>query len=37
MVQLSIPILNPYPDADGKPMADNTVQYRWIGCYVPAP
>ena len=19
-----------YPDADGKPMAENTIQYRWI-------
>lgn len=23
-----------YPDSDGKPMADNTVQYRWIICLV---
>ena len=21
---------NLYPDSDGKPMADNTLQYRWI-------
>jgi hypothetical protein len=20
-----------YPDSDGKPMADNTLQFRWIG------
>ena len=19
-----------YPDSDGKPMADNTIQFRWI-------
>jgi len=23
-----------YPDSDGKPMADNTKQYRWIVCLV---
>ena len=22
--------INLYPDSDGKPMADNTLQYRWI-------
>ncbi|MGB3310579.1 MAG: Uma2 family endonuclease [Nodosilinea sp.] len=23
-----------YPDSDGQPMADNTIQYRWIVCLV---
>jgi len=26
----SIDFPNLYPDSDGKPMADNTLQYRWI-------
>ena len=33
MVQTSLPPLDSaflYPDSDGKPMADNTIQYRWI-------
>ncbi len=30
MIQTSIKPQNLYPDADGKPMADNTEQYRWI-------
>ncbi|MEB3229238.1 MAG: Uma2 family endonuclease [Synechocystis sp.] len=33
MVQTSLPPLDTaylYPDSDGKPMADNTLQYRWI-------
>jgi len=30
MVQTPIPSEILYPDSDGKPMADNTVQYRWI-------
>ena len=32
MVQASLPSLDSvlYPDSDGKPMADNTLQYRWI-------
>lgn len=30
MVQVSVASQNLYPDSDGKPMADNTLQYRWI-------
>ncbi len=30
MVQAPIEPQLFYPDSDGKPMADNTVQYRWI-------
>ncbi|MGI0484625.1 hypothetical protein ACN4EK_04250 [Pantanalinema rosaneae CENA516] len=30
MVQTPIEAQFLYPDSDGKPMADNTVQYRWI-------
>jgi Uma2 family endonuclease len=30
MVQTSIPNQYLYPDSDGKPMAENTIQYRWI-------
>jgi len=30
MVQTSIPPYILYPDSDGKPMAENTLQYRWI-------
>jgi Uma2 family endonuclease len=33
MVQTPLPpvdILNLYPESDGKPMAENTLQYRWI-------
>ncbi|MGB0563905.1 MAG: Uma2 family endonuclease [Spirulinaceae cyanobacterium] len=30
MVQAPITPQNLYPDSDGKPMADNTEQYRWI-------
>ncbi len=30
MVQTPVPSNILYPDADGKPMAENTVQYRWI-------
>jgi Uma2 family endonuclease len=34
MVQTPIEPQLLYPDSDGKPMADNTVQYRWIVCLV---
>ncbi|PZO45796.1 MAG: hypothetical protein DCF17_00145 [Shackletoniella antarctica] len=34
MVQTSIEPYLLYPDSDGKPMADNTVQYGWIVCLV---
>ncbi len=30
MVQTPIPPQILYPDSDGKPMAENTLQYRWI-------
>jgi Uma2 family endonuclease len=30
MVQTPIPSHILYPDSDGKPMAENTLQYRWI-------
>ncbi|MET0099833.1 MAG: Uma2 family endonuclease, partial [Arthrospira platensis] len=30
MVQTPIPADILYPDSDGKPMAENTLQYRWI-------
>jgi len=30
MVQTPIDPQVLYPDSDGKPMADNTIQYRWI-------
>ncbi|NEO87897.1 MAG: Uma2 family endonuclease [Spirulina sp. SIO3F2] len=30
MVQTPLSTPNLYPDSDGKPMADNTEQYRWI-------
>ncbi|MDJ0707039.1 MAG: Uma2 family endonuclease [Leptolyngbyaceae cyanobacterium MO_188.B28] len=30
MVQSSVPVDVLYPDSDGQPMADNTLQYRWI-------
>ncbi|MGF1497305.1 MAG: Uma2 family endonuclease [Elainellaceae cyanobacterium] len=30
MVQAPTPTKILYPDSDGRPMADNTVQYRWI-------
>ncbi len=30
MVQTPIPSHLLYPDSDGKPMAENTLQYRWI-------
>ncbi|WP_017305903.1 Uma2 family endonuclease [Spirulina subsalsa] len=30
MVQTPITHLDLYPDSDGQPMAENTVQYRWI-------
>ncbi|MBE9099955.1 Uma2 family endonuclease [Vacuolonema iberomarrocanum] len=30
MVQSSVTSEILYPDSDGKPMADNTIQYRWI-------
>lgn len=30
MVQTPIPSQALYPDSDGKPMAENTLQYRWI-------
>ncbi|MGB0563685.1 MAG: Uma2 family endonuclease [Spirulinaceae cyanobacterium] len=30
MVQTPIRPLNLYPDSDGQPMADNTLQYQWI-------
>jgi hypothetical protein len=30
MVQTPIEPQFLYPDSDGQPMADNTVQYRWI-------
>ncbi|MCW6038852.1 Uma2 family endonuclease [Spirulina subsalsa FACHB-351] len=30
MVQTPIPSNLLYPDSDGKPMAENTLQYRWI-------
>jgi Uma2 family endonuclease len=33
MVQTPLPpldIINLYPESDGKPMADNTLQYQWI-------
>lgn len=30
MVQLPLPASTLYPDFDGQPMADNTLQYRWI-------
>lgn len=30
MVQTPIPSQTLYPDSDGKPMAENTLQYRWI-------
>lgn len=30
MVHAPIVPLNLYPDSDGKPMAENTLQYRWI-------
>jgi Uma2 family endonuclease len=30
MVQTPIATDNLYPDSDGKPMADNTIQYGWI-------
>ena len=34
MVQAPIERQSLYPDSDGKPMADNTIQYRWIVCLV---
>jgi hypothetical protein len=34
MMQLPITAKILYPDSDGKPMADNTVQFRWIVCLV---
>jgi Uma2 family endonuclease len=30
MVQTPVESTTLYPDSDGKPMADNTLQYRWI-------
>jgi Uma2 family endonuclease len=30
MVQTPVPSELLYPDSDGKPMAENTLQYRWI-------
>lgn len=30
MVQTPVENTTLYPDSDGKPMADNTLQYRWI-------
>jgi Uma2 family endonuclease len=30
MVQTPVESATLYPDSDGKPMADNTLQYRWI-------
>lgn len=30
MVDTSLNSPNLYPDSDGKPIADNTLQYRWI-------
>ena len=30
MVQTPIATNVLYPDSDGKPMAENTIQYRWI-------
>lgn len=30
MVQTSSPSQTLYPDSDGQPMAENTLQYRWI-------
>ncbi|MEO0739895.1 MAG: Uma2 family endonuclease, partial [Cyanobacteria bacterium J06649_12] len=30
MVQTSISPQLLYPESDGKPMADNTIQYQWI-------
>jgi Uma2 family endonuclease len=30
MVQTPVDSTTLYPDSDGKPMADNTLQYRWI-------
>lgn len=30
MVQTPITPTSQYPDSDGKPMADNTLQYEWI-------
>lgn len=30
MVQTPVESATLYPDLDGKPMADNTLQYRWI-------
>lgn len=30
MVQIPVTPQSLYPDSDGKPMSDNTVQYRWI-------
>ncbi|MFM8293184.1 MAG: Uma2 family endonuclease [Microcystaceae cyanobacterium] len=37
MVQTPLPPLDSpflYPESDGKPMADNTLQYQWIVCLV---
>ncbi len=30
MVRMPVEVQFLYPDSDGKPMADNTIQYRWI-------
>jgi hypothetical protein len=30
MVQAPVESTTLYPDSDGKPMADNILQYRWI-------
>ena len=32
MTTLTLPEIH-YPDSDGKPMADNTKQFRWIQLY----
>ena len=33
MSTLAAPVIRPtvvYPDSDGKPMAENTLQYQWV-------